>query len=89
VRASFTAELPVQAVEQSRVSHLRRHPELVKPHLPATIFALQVLQPAIGILLYMVVAALGWFVRPALAVGIFILVVGYYAWTSQGIQAGR
>ncbi len=70
-------------------SHLRRHPELVKPHLPAAIFALQVLRPAIGILLYIVSAALGWFVHPVLAVGIFMLVVGYYAWTSQGIQAGR
>jgi uncharacterized membrane protein len=70
-------------------SHLRRHPELVKPHLPAAIFALQVLRPAVGILLYVVAAALGWFVHPVLAVGIFILVVGYYAWTSQGIQAGR
>ena len=70
-------------------SHLRRHPELVKPHLPAAIFGLQVLRPAVGILLYIVAAALGWFVHPVLAVGIFMLVVGYYAWTSQGIQAGR
>jgi hypothetical protein len=61
----------------------------VKPHLPAAIFALQVLRPAIGILLYIVAAALGWFVHPVLAVGIFMIVVGYYAWTSQGIQVGR
>ena len=70
-------------------SHLRRHPELLKPRLPAAIFALQVLRPTIGILLYIVAAALGWLVHPVLAVGIFMLVVGYYAWTSQGIQAGR
>ncbi len=69
--------------------HLSHHPELVKPHLPVTIFASQVLRPIIGILFYIVAAALGWFVHPLFAVGIFLFVVGYYAWTSQGIRSGR
>jgi uncharacterized membrane protein len=69
--------------------HLYRHRELVKPHLPPTIFASQVLRPVIGIVLYVVAAALGWFVWPPLAVGIFVLVVGYYAWTSQGIHTDQ
>ena len=30
--------------------HLHRHPELLKPHLPAAAFASQVLRPALGIL---------------------------------------
>jgi uncharacterized membrane protein len=67
--------------------HLGRHPEFVKPDLPADIFALQVLRPVIGIMLYIMAALLGWFVHPLLAVGIFMLVVGYYAWTSQGIRS--
>jgi uncharacterized membrane protein len=69
--------------------YLSRHPELVKPYLPKTFFASQVLRPLGGILLYIVAAALGWFVHPFFAIGVFIVVVGYYAWTSQGIDAGR
>jgi uncharacterized membrane protein len=65
--------------------HLHRHPELLKPNLPSTIFASQVLRPAIGIALYCIAALLGWLIQPVLAVGIFVFVVGYYAWTSQGI----
>jgi uncharacterized membrane protein len=69
--------------------HLYHRTELVKPHLPPTIFASQVLRPIIGILLYIVAAAFGWFVHPLLAVGIFIIAVGYYAWTSQGIHSSQ
>ena len=69
--------------------HLYRHPELMKPNLPASFFASQVLRPIIGVVLYIVAAVLGWFVHPLLAVAIFTLIVGYYAWTGQGIRAGR
>ena len=67
--------------------HLRRHPELIKLHLPRTTFAHQVMRPFIGIPLYTVAALVGWFYQPALAATLFILVVGYYCWTSQGIRA--
>ena len=69
--------------------HLCRHPDLLRPRLSSTTFASEVLRPAVGIILYTAAAGLGWFVHPVLAVGIFIFVVGYYAWTSQGIHAGR
>ena len=42
-----------------------------------------------GIILHIAAAALGWFAHPLLAVAIFMLIVGYYAWTSQGIHPGR
>ena len=69
--------------------HLCRHPDLLRPNLPSTTFASQVLRPMIGIMLYIAATALGCFVQPLLALGIFIVIVGYYAWTSQGIHAGR
>jgi uncharacterized membrane protein len=69
--------------------HLRRHPQLLKPDLPEAFFAPQVRRPVTGILLYVVGAALGWFVHPLLAVGVFAVAVGYYAWTSEGIDSGR
>ena len=70
-------------------SYLHRHPELVKPNLPTSIFASQVLRPAVGILLYVVAAVLDWFAHPLIAIGIFITVVGYSAWTSQGTHWSR
>jgi hypothetical protein len=39
---------------------LYRHPELMKPNLPASFFASQILRPVIGIVLYIVAAVLGW-----------------------------
>jgi hypothetical protein len=68
---------------------LHRHPELLKPHLPVTIFASDVLRPIVGILLYILAAALGWFIHPLIAIGIFFFVAGYYAWTGQGIRSVR
>jgi uncharacterized membrane protein len=63
-------------------SHQR---ELVKPDVPVGIFATEILRPVVGVLLYAIAGFLGWFVHPALAVTIFIVIVGYYATTSQGI----
>jgi len=69
--------------------HLYRHPELLKPHLPPTTFVHQIMRPLIGIPIYVIAALVGWFSRPALAVGIFVLAVVYYCWTSQGIRPSR
>ena len=64
-------------------SYLHRHPDLMKPHVPSNLFAAQTLRPTLGIALYGVAALLGWFSHPMLAVCVFVLVVGYYAWTAQ------
>ena len=68
--------------------HLHWSSELVKSDVPPGSFASQILRTAAGILLYLMAAILGWFVHPRIAVGIFLLIVGYYAWTSQGIRRG-
>ncbi|MEI9850294.1 MAG: TMEM175 family protein [Sphingomonas sp.] len=69
--------------------HLCRHPELLKPDLPPTTFNAQIQRPAVAILFYLAAVTLGWLVHPAIAAAIFILVVAYHAWTSQGVHADR
>lgn len=68
--------------------HLHRCSELAKSDVPPSSFAPQIWRPAVGISLYAIAAILGWFVHPRVAVGIFAFIVGYYAWTSQGIRRG-
>jgi uncharacterized membrane protein len=69
--------------------HLRRHPEFIKPHLPSTEFSNQILRPVIGIVFCIIAATIGWFVSPVVAIVVLVLIVGYYAWTSQGFRTSR
>jgi uncharacterized membrane protein len=69
--------------------HICYNPELVKESVPAGMFAIQLRRPILGTLLYLIAAILGWFVHPIAAVIIFVSVVAYCAWTSQGIRSGQ
>jgi uncharacterized membrane protein len=67
--------------------YLHRHPELAKPIFPGQCLPRIIYRPIVGILLYAAAALAGWFINPAVAACVFILVVGYYAWTSQGLRS--
>jgi len=70
--------------------HIDCNPKLLKESVPAGTFAaVQLRRPVLGILFYIIAAILGRFVHPIAAVTIFIFVVAYYAWTSQGIRSDR
>jgi uncharacterized membrane protein len=71
-------------------SHLSRRPELLVPGVPASMFRAQRIRPIIGMALYLAAALLGWFVHPTFGVVIFIGMIAYHAWTSQGVgDTGR
>jgi uncharacterized membrane protein len=67
--------------------HLHRHPRLAKPDVPSGMFATQLIRPTMGVLLYVFAGFVGWFVHPGTAVAVFLFMVAYYAWTSQGIHS--
>jgi uncharacterized membrane protein len=69
--------------------HIHYNPKLAKESVFAGMFAIQLRRPILGILFYLIAAIFGWFVHPLAAVIIFISVVAYYAWTSQGIRLGQ
>jgi uncharacterized membrane protein len=67
--------------------HLRRNPAMLKDTVASNYFSVEVIRPGLGAAGYVIAAVLGWFVHPIIAVGIFVLIVAYYAATSTGVKA--
>ena len=68
-------------------AYLYRNPQLLKIDTPPNMFAIQIRRPLVGVLSYALAGVLGWAVHPNIAVAIFVFMVIYYAWTSQGISS--
>ncbi|HUJ72859.1 MAG TPA: TMEM175 family protein [Verrucomicrobiae bacterium] len=66
--------------------YLRRHPELLRPGVDPELVAAQVRRPIVGVVSYTLAALTGWFIHPLCAIGFFIFMVLYHAWTSQGVR---
>jgi uncharacterized membrane protein len=67
--------------------YLRRNPATLKPSHASNHFTIEIIRPAAGAVAYVLAAVLGWFFSPLGAVGIFVVVVIYYAATSTGLSA--
>jgi uncharacterized protein GlcG (DUF336 family) len=65
--------------------YLARHPELLETEGTATYFAKQWSRPVVGVVAYVVAAAAGWLLHPAVAIAVFAFMVIYHAWTSRGL----
>lgn len=66
--------------------HLARNPTMLRDDLPPNSFDGEVVRPLTGVGSYLVAALVGWIVHPLAASAIFVLVVVYYAATSQGAK---
>lgn len=67
--------------------YLERHRARLAPDTPEGFFQSQRSRPVVGIVAYVLAAALGWLVNPMVAIGLFVLMVGYHAWTSEGFDS--
>ena len=48
-------------------------------------FRRQRFRPIVGVVAYAAAALLGWFIAPTVGIAIFVLMVAYHAWTSEGL----
>lgn len=67
--------------------HKNRH--LAYDDVPDTEFRGQYSRPIVGVAAYVLAGILGWFVNPWLAIIIFVGMVLYHAWTSQGLNTSH
>jgi uncharacterized membrane protein len=65
--------------------YLARHPELLEVEGTARYFARQWTRPVVGVVAYLVAAAAGWLLHPAIGIAVLAFMILYHAWTSQGL----
>lgn len=64
--------------------YLERRSALLRSPRSAGYFHRQATRPMIGVTAYIGAAAAGWFIAPLLAIIIFVAMIFYHAWTSEG-----
>jgi hypothetical protein len=69
--------------------HLTRHPGLLSARAVPRYIRHALLRSLIGVIGYAVGGALGWFVQPAIALGIFLLLPAFSFVTSEGLPRVR
>lgn len=74
-----------QGVRHCRSSYLGRHQELLAEGVAIRAFREQILRPLFGVVLYAGAAVVGWFVHPTWSVAIFVAMILFHGWTSQGV----
>ncbi|HYC94428.1 MAG TPA: TMEM175 family protein [Sphingomicrobium sp.] len=66
--------------------YLERQRAKLAPTVPSGYFYAQRSRPWIGVFAYVVAILGGWLINPWLAILIFVLMVIYHAWTSEGVS---
>lgn len=66
--------------------YLERHRERLAPEAPKGYFAAQTSRPWIGVGSYLVAIAVGLVLSPWFSAAVFVLIVLYHAWTSEGFS---
>lgn len=68
--------------------YLERHRQRLAPDVPPGYFAAQRSRPWVGVASYASAVGAGMFVAPWFGIAIFLLIVIYHAWTSDGLGSG-
>lgn len=69
--------------------YLERNRQQLAPDVPGGYFANQRSRPWIGVVAYLVAILAGWFFNPSIGIAIFVLMVAYHAWTSEGVTSAQ
>ena len=67
--------------------YLERHRERLASATADGFFRRQRNRPIVGVVAYGAASLLGWFIAPALGIAVFVLMVAYHAWTSEGVTS--